>query len=436
MTPCYNPPAMDKENLRKQIYEEIQSQFETKLREAKREKSQLEEEIESASEKWRAERRRLNSEIDRLETKLAETRETRRKAPDSKAAKAADPQEVDQIHAAAEERIKRAAQAFDSDREKLQAEISRLQRGIADLIERSNNPLRASQAEKEKYETRLEDAVRAKRLAEDALLAAKADWEQEKLKLVAETIKLRRPAPEKPKSGRDDEFVQQMEKKLDETLRSRDKLADEFDKVKTQTRFKQEEFDALTLQLDQSKKERANLEKQLRELSSNSGQASAKQAPSEELSALTEQLDKSQKERANLERQLRESSRSQEKLERELDKVRQSPIVMKRHSPLKSSVSRRSCETRAQRRSSQEAQSKKHAPQPEKNAPIWKDSFAIRRLKWKSCRASWTSCSKPQPVRRRKPSLPRLRASNRNIKMRSQKPGLRQQQPSSSMPPK
>jgi len=329
VTPCYNPPAMDKENLRKQIYEEIQSQFETKLREAKREKSQLEEEIESASEKWRAERRRLNSEIDRLETKLAETRETRRKAPDSKAAKAADPQEVDQIHAAAEERIKRAAQAFDSDREKLQAEISRLQRGIADLIERSNNPLRASQAEKEKYETRLEDAVRAKRLAEDALLAAKADWEQEKLKLVAETIKLRRPAPEKPKSGREDEFVQQMEKKLDETLRSRDKLADEFDKVKTQTRFKQEEFDALTLQLDQSKKERANLEKQLRELSSNSGQASAKQAPSEELSALTEQLDKSQKERANLERQLRESSRSQEKLERELDKVRQSPIVMK-----------------------------------------------------------------------------------------------------------
>jgi plectin len=321
---------MDRENLRKELYEEIQSQFETKLREAKKEKSQLEEEIESASEKWRAERRRLNAEIDRLETKLAETRETRRKAPDPKAAKPADPQEIAQIQAAADEKVKKAAQSFESEREKFQAEISRLQRGIADLIERSNNPLRANQLEKERYETRLEDALKAKRQVEDALLAAKAEWEQEKLKLVAETVRLRRGAPpEKPKSGRDDEFVQQLEKKLDETLRSRDKLADDFDKVRVQTRFKQEEFDALTVQLEQSKKERANLEKQLREMSKNPGQSSAAQASPEELSALRDQLDKSQKERANLERQVRESSRAQEKLERELDKVRQSPIVMK-----------------------------------------------------------------------------------------------------------
>jgi len=361
---------MDKETLRKELYEEIQSQFETKLREAKREKSQLEEEIESASEKWRAERRRLNSEIDRLETKVAETRETRRKAPDPKAAKPADPEEIVKIQAAAEEKIKRALQTFEGEREKLQAEISRLQRGIADLIERSNNPLRANQVEKERYETRIDDALKAKRQAEEALLASKADWEQEKLKLVAETVKLRRQAPEKPRTGRDDEFVQQLEKKLDETLRSRDKLADEFDKVKVQTRFKQEEFEALTLQLDQSKKERANLEKQIRDLSRAPGQpnqpqaspgelsalrdqlekaekertslekqlrdlsrtpapSSEKQPSSGELGALRDQLEKAEKERASLERQLRESSRAQEKLERELDRSRQSPVIAK-----------------------------------------------------------------------------------------------------------
>jgi plectin len=364
-------PAMDKENLRQQLYEEIHAQFETKLREAKREKTQLEEEIESASEKWRAERRRLNTEIDRLESKLAETRETRRKAPDPKAGKAADPQEIAQIQAAAEEKIKKAAQAFEADREKFQAEISRLQRGIADLIERSNNPLRANQVEKERYETRLGDALKAKRQAEEALLAAKANWEQEKLKLVSETVKLRRPAAEKSKAGgRDDEFVQQLEKKLDETLRSRDRLAEEFDKVKVQARFKQEEFEALTLQLEQSKKERAilerqlremsrapgqpavnqgsseevgalkdqldklqkeraNLERQLREMSKAPGQPAVNQGSSEEVGALKDQLDKLQKERANLERQVRESSRAQEKLERELDKARQSPIVAK-----------------------------------------------------------------------------------------------------------
>ncbi|HET9218051.1 MAG TPA: hypothetical protein VFR18_13790, partial [Terriglobia bacterium] len=223
---------MDKENLRKQLYEEIHSQFEAKLREARREKTQLEEEIESASEKWRAERRRLNSEIDRLESKVAEARENRRKNPDPKAGKPAEPEEISKIQAEADERIQQAAQAFEGERQQFQAEISRLQRGIADLLERSNNPLRTSQVEKEKYESRLEDALKAKRLAEDALLRAKADWEQEKLKLVGENVKLRRPAPEpprpeSPRAVQNDGKSAQLEKKLDETLKSRDALSQE-----------------------------------------------------------------------------------------------------------------------------------------------------------------------------------------------------------------
>src|SRR5262245_45752813 len=144
---------MDKETLRKQLYEEIHSQFEAKLREARREKTQLEEEIESASEKWRAERRRLNSEIDRLEFKVGEARGTRRKNPDPKSGKPAEPEEGSKVQAEAEERIQQAAQAFEGERQQFQAEISRLQRGIADLLERSNNPLRTGQAEKEKYES-------------------------------------------------------------------------------------------------------------------------------------------------------------------------------------------------------------------------------------------------------------------------------------------
>src|SRR5688572_7501479 len=264
---------MDKETLRKQLYEEIHSQFESKLREAKREKTQLEEEIESASEKWRAERRRLNTEIDRLETKVAETREARRKSPDGKPAKGPDPEEIAKVEEAAEQRVKEAAESFEAERQQFQAEISRLQRGIADLIERSNNPLRTSQLEKEKYETRLEDALKAKRQVEDALLAAKAEWEQEKLKLVGETVRLRRSPQEKPEeksapaSKQDDAFVKQLEKKLDETLKLRDKLADDFENMKQQSKLRQEEFDALTLQLERSHKERGNLERQLKDAS-------------------------------------------------------------------------------------------------------------------------------------------------------------------------
>jgi hypothetical protein len=62
---------MDKESPRRQSVEEVQRQFDAKLREAKRQRSVLETELESASERWRAERRRLNAEVDRLEAALA-----------------------------------------------------------------------------------------------------------------------------------------------------------------------------------------------------------------------------------------------------------------------------------------------------------------------------------------------------------------------------
>ena len=47
MSSCYNAPAMDKDSLRKQLYDEIHSQFEARLREARRQNAELEEEIET-----------------------------------------------------------------------------------------------------------------------------------------------------------------------------------------------------------------------------------------------------------------------------------------------------------------------------------------------------------------------------------------------------
>ena len=70
---------MDKEAVRKQVAEEIQAEYESKLKQARRQKQQAEEELESASERWRTEKRRLNAEIDRLEAALAEAKETRPK---------------------------------------------------------------------------------------------------------------------------------------------------------------------------------------------------------------------------------------------------------------------------------------------------------------------------------------------------------------------
>jgi DNA repair exonuclease SbcCD ATPase subunit len=182
---------MNTEALRKEIYEELRTQYESKLRDAKKQKSQLEEELESSSEKWRSERRRLNAEIDRLENALADNRDTRRKSGDAKAARS-EALDISKVQAAAEEKLKKAAHEWESERTKLQSEISRLQRGVAELLERANNPMRAGQAAREQLEKKLEEAVKTRQQAEEALLTAKAEWDKEKLKLAGDAIKLRR----------------------------------------------------------------------------------------------------------------------------------------------------------------------------------------------------------------------------------------------------
>jgi hypothetical protein len=211
---------MDKEALRRQVHAELQSEFDAKLRDAKKQKSRLEEELESESEKWRSERRRLNQEIDRLESALAVARDTRRKTPKPEAiVSVADTQELSKLQAAADERLKRAQREWESEREKLEAEVARLQQGVAELLERANNPLRANQLKKSQLETRLEDATRIKQQSEEAFAVAKAEWEKERSKLAAEMVKLRRLAgsPTKEASaGSDDSRTKDLEKRLTE----------------------------------------------------------------------------------------------------------------------------------------------------------------------------------------------------------------------------
>jgi DNA repair exonuclease SbcCD ATPase subunit len=219
---CYNPEAMDKEALRKQIYDELSAQFESKLRDSKKQKSQVEEELESSSEKWRSERRRLNSEIDRLESALADTRDARRKASGAKVANPTETPEPTKLQAASDEKLKKATREWEAERARLEGEISRLQGGVAELLERANNPLRAGQAAREQLEQRLEEALKTKRQAEDSLIGAKEEWEKEKLKLAGEMVKLRRSlgtgkAPKSEPVEEDRAKEKELQKQLDET---------------------------------------------------------------------------------------------------------------------------------------------------------------------------------------------------------------------------
>src|SRR5579872_3372598 len=138
-------PRMDTEVLRKQIAEEVQAEYELRLREMRRLKNQAEEELENAAERWRAERRRLNAEIDRLESQSG-----------SPAITEAAPEDLEQQ---IEAKLRAAAAEWEKERDRLVGQIAHLQTSVAEAIERSSNPLRATQAIRDQFEGKLSEAL-------------------------------------------------------------------------------------------------------------------------------------------------------------------------------------------------------------------------------------------------------------------------------------
>jgi len=361
---------MNTEALRKEIYEELRTQYESKLRDAKKQKSQLEEELESSSEKWRAERRRLNAEIDRLENALADNRDARRKSPDSKASRA-EALDIGKVQAAAEEKLKKASQEWEGERTKLQSEVARLQRGVAELLERANNPMRAGQAAREQLEKKLEEAIKTRQQAEDALLTAKAEWDKEKLKLAGDAIKLRRSLGQTKGVAveEDRSREKELEKQLADAMKKRQELEALVEKERAgvlQTRDGQTaEIQRLTAQLngirDAAAKEYADLtqrERQdhalkkealdgdlqkartrIQELEVNLQKAReeavwAREAQSTESQRLTAQLDSVKSDAAKehaeqLERERRENMVARQALENDLQKAKKEIEVLK-----------------------------------------------------------------------------------------------------------
>ncbi len=185
---------MDKDLLRRQIVDEIQAEFDTKLRQAKRQKEQAEGELEAASERWRAEKRRLNAEIDRLEAALDDAKAAAaRKDSDQKPA-APDPLAVARLHEEADEKLNKATAEWERERGQLKSQINRLEGAVAEAIARASNPLRSTQPMKEQFEIELNRVAQEKTEIEQAFLRAKTQWEQEQLKMTGEMVKLRRAA--------------------------------------------------------------------------------------------------------------------------------------------------------------------------------------------------------------------------------------------------
>jgi len=153
--------------------------------------------MEEESERWRAEKRRLNAEIDKLEAALADAKTTagrkRGAAPTGKPDDM-DPVALAKMQEAAEEKVTHARREWESERAKLRSEINRLEGAVADAIARASNPLRVTQPVKEQFEVELNRVAKEKTDVEQAFLRAKTQWEQEKLKMTREMVKLRSAA--------------------------------------------------------------------------------------------------------------------------------------------------------------------------------------------------------------------------------------------------
>jgi len=170
LTPNYNASVMDKDALQQQM-----------------------EEMEEASERWRAERRRLNAEIDKLETALSDAKAAVGKKS-KETAPSPDPRSMARLQEAAEQKIKKAAADWETERSKLNSKINRLEGALAEAISRASNPLRVTQSVKEQFELELNRVAKEKTDLEQAFLRAKTEWEQERLRATGELVKLRRAA--------------------------------------------------------------------------------------------------------------------------------------------------------------------------------------------------------------------------------------------------
>jgi hypothetical protein len=131
-----------------QLLEEVQRQYESRLKESRRQKEQLEEELESLREQWRNERRRLTEEIEEFESELERTREVSGQTADEDL-QAQIRFELDQalaLRQQVEQEMVTAQARWEIERKRLRAQIDSLHGAALQAMEQTNNPARLALA--------------------------------------------------------------------------------------------------------------------------------------------------------------------------------------------------------------------------------------------------------------------------------------------------
>ena len=169
-----------------QLIDEIQAQYEKKLKDAKRRQDVVEQEFEAAREVWRGERRRFTTEIDKLTEAMDRAREVARTevANDLHAEIRLHLEEAVRARQQVEQDFMSAQARWETEREQMKTQMMSLQRAAIESMEQSNNPTRFALAVREKLDSRL--------------TAARQDWEMqweaERRRLQAEIDQLKKTA--------------------------------------------------------------------------------------------------------------------------------------------------------------------------------------------------------------------------------------------------
>ena len=172
------------ESATQQLIEQVQAQYEKKLKDARKLREQLEEDFDVAREQWRTERRNLNSEIEQLEEAVERARQSAKvhASEDLQGEIRFQLEEATRARQQLEEDLIAARKKFDAERKNLKAQIASIQASAVDAMERSNNPTRLAMAVNEKLEARLAEAKQEWQL----------QWEGERKRFTAEIERLRK----------------------------------------------------------------------------------------------------------------------------------------------------------------------------------------------------------------------------------------------------
>src|SRR5438876_1427986 len=169
-----------------QLIQQVQTQYEKRFKDLRKQQDELEEAFEKARDQWRTERRNLTGEIERLEESMERARQAARAetSEDLQSEIRFQLEEAIRARQQLEEELAAVQHKHEAERNNLKAQIAATQASAVEAMERLNNPTRITVAVNEKVETRLAEAK------QEWLLR----WEAERRRLNAEIERLRKGA--------------------------------------------------------------------------------------------------------------------------------------------------------------------------------------------------------------------------------------------------